>query len=112
MLTISLHGIKIIALIGMYPEEKVNPNSFETDVDVWVDDDESGEWPFIDYSIIHDLVADAFNQPAEMLETLVQHIHSAVKKQFPQASKVRVAVRKLNPPLSHEVKYSQVVYEN
>jgi dihydroneopterin aldolase len=111
MLTISLHGIKITALIGMYPEEKVNPNTFETDVDVWVDGNEA-EWPFIDYAIIHDLVAAAFNQPTEMLETLVQHIHSAVKNQFPQASKVRVAVRKLNPPLSHEVKYSQVVYEN
>jgi dihydroneopterin aldolase len=47
-----------------------------------------------------------------MLETLVQGIHAQVRKQFPEATKIRVAVRKLNPPLSHEVKYSQVVYES
>jgi dihydroneopterin aldolase len=110
MLSISLHGIRIVAPIGMYPEEKINPNTFETDVDVWVEEG-AGEWPFVDYAIIHDIVADIFSQPAEMLETLVQHIHAAVKQRFPQSTKIRVAVRKLNPPLSHEVKYSQVTYE-
>ena len=111
MLSISLHGIKIVAPIGMYPEEKITPNTFETDVDVWVSED-GAEWPFIDYAIIHNIVAEVFAQPAEMLETVVRGIHTEVKKQFPEATKVRVAVRKLNPPLSHDVKYSQVTYEN
>lgn len=110
MLSISLHGIRIVAPIGMYPEEKIHPNTFETDVDVWVNEG-AGDWPFIDYAIVHDIVAKAFTLPAEMLETLVKYIHTAVKEQFPEAVKVCVAVRKLNPPLSHEVKYSQVVYE-
>lgn len=110
MLSISLHGIKIVAPIGMYPEEKITPNTFETDVDVWVDEVQ-GEWPFVDYAMIHNIVANVFAHPAEMLETLVKGIHTQVKVQFPEAIKIRVAVRKLNPPLSHEVKYSQVIYE-
>ena len=111
MLSISLHGIRVVALIGLYPEEKVKPNTFETDVDVWVDETQAAEWPFVDYAIIHDIVGHVFSQPAEMLETLVQHIHASVKKEFPIATKIKVTVRKLNPPLSHEVKYSQVCYE-
>jgi dihydroneopterin aldolase len=111
MLSISLHGIKIVAPIGMYPEEKITPNTFETDVDVWTAEGQ-GEWPFVDYAMIHTIVSDVFAQPAEMLETLVKGIHTRVRQQFPEATKIRVAVRKLNPPLSHEVKYSQVVYEN
>lgn len=111
MLSISLHGIKIVAPIGMYPEEKIIPNTFETDVDVWVNEGDR-EWPFVDYATIHNIVSDVFARPAEMLETLVKSIHTQVKQQFPEATKIRVTVRKINPPLSHEVKYSQVVYED
>ncbi len=110
MLTISLHGIVINAPIGLYPEEKKHGNTFETDIDIWVPDAEH-PWPFVDYAIVNKIVQDVYKYPCELLETLVHHIHSALKGQFPMAEKIRVTVRKMNPPMPGEVNYSQVCYE-
>ena len=109
MLTVSLHGIKIHAPIGLYPEEKITGNDFEIDVDVWLPD--AQPWPFADYTLIHKTVAEIFQQPAELLETVVFNIHSSIKAGIPFAEKIKVTVRKLNPPMKGNVAYSQVCYE-
>ncbi len=110
MFTVSLHGIKIIAPHGLYPEEHILGNTFEIDVDVWLPSSEPR--PFADYTIIQKTVADIFQQPGQLLETFVMNIHSSLKEQFSFAEKIRVAVRKLNPPMAGEVAYAQVCYEN
>ena len=111
MLTVSLHGIRIVAPIGLYPEEKINPNTFEVDVDVLVPVPEGQGWPFVDYAIINDIAAAAFTPDIEILEALVQTIHRGVKVQFPEAGKVKVCVRKLHPILPNNAAYSQVCWE-
>lgn len=111
MLTVSLHGIRIVASIGLYPEEKINPNTFEVDVDVLVKTTEGQSWPFLDYAIINDIAANAFKQNVETLEALVQIIHSNVKEHFTEANKVKVCVRKLHPHLPYDAAWSQVSYE-
>jgi len=112
MLTISLHGIKIHAKVGLYPEEKIKGNDFEIDVDVILSAVNTDVFPFIDYSIIHQIVVEAFKEEGELIETFVKSIHKAIKEKFFEAEKVRVAIRKLRPPLGTEVNYSQVCYES
>jgi 7,8-dihydroneopterin aldolase/epimerase/oxygenase len=109
MLSVSLHGIVIKAPIGLYPEEKIVGNTFETDVDIWLPDVQP--WPFADYSIVHQTVHSVFAAPHELIETVVFDIHTILAAQFPFAQKIRVAVRKLAPPLSGQVAFSQVCYE-
>ena len=111
MLSVSLHGIRLHAKIGLYPEEKIKGNDFEIDVDVYVNTSNPEAFPFIDYSIVHRIVTDVFAQPGELLETFVKNIHATIKEKFMEADKVRVAVRKLQPPLGGDVRYSQVCYE-
>ena len=112
MLTVSLHGIKLHAKIGLYPEEKITGNDFEIDVDVFVNTQGSTEFPFIDYTIIRQIVAEVFQQPGELLETFVALIHGRLKEKFLQAESIKVAVRKLNPPIEGEINYAQVCYDN
>lgn len=109
MLTVSLHKIAIHANIGLYPEEKVTGNDFETDVDVWLPDELP--WPFVDYTVIFDVVTTVYAWPVETLEALVQGIYTELKGRVPGAEKIRVAVRKMHPPVAGVVGYSQVVYE-
>ncbi len=109
MLTVSLHGIKIHAPIGLYPEEKIVGNNFVTDVDMWLPDVQP--WPFADYSLIQQTVAAIFSQPAELLETVVLNIHDTLMQVFPYAEKIRVSVKKLNPPMPGDVAYAMVCYE-
>ena len=111
MLTISLHGIQLHAKVGLYPEEKIKGNDFEIDVDVWANTEKGEPLPFYDYALIHDIVVAAFNIEAELLEELVQDIHSQLKMAFPEAEKIKVSVRKLRPPLAADVRYSQVCFE-
>jgi dihydroneopterin aldolase len=110
MLTVSLHGIKIHAPHGLYPEEHILGNAFEIDVDIWLNDTQP--WPFADYSLIQKTVATIFQMEGQLLETFVLNIHTALKENFPIAEKIRVAVRKLNPPMTGEVAYAQVCYES
>ena len=109
MLTISLHGIKINAPRGLYPQEHILGNTFETDVDIWMPD--VHPWPFADYTLIRQIVANVFQQPGQLLEDFVKHIYDQLKIEFPLAEKIRVAVRKLHQPMPGEVAWAQVCYE-
>lgn len=109
MVTVSLHGIRIHAPIGLYPEEKVLGNDFEINVDMWLPDVQP--WPFADYTLARKAVADVFQQPADLLETVVLNIHSALKELFPFTEKIKVCVRKMHPPMPGEAAYAQVCYE-
>src|SRR4051812_27190874 len=111
MLTVSLHNIRIYAPHGLYPQEHILGNAFEVDVDVFIPVAEGQQWPFADYTLINATVVEIFNQPGHLLETFVQHIHTAIKRVFPMADKARVAVRKLHPPMQGDIAYSQVCYE-
>jgi dihydroneopterin aldolase len=109
MLTVSLHGIKLFAPHGLYPQEHILGNAFEVDVDIWLPD--AQPWPYADYTIIRQTVSDIFLQQGQLLETFVYNIHTALKQTFEASEKVRVAVRKLHPPMPGEVAYAQVCYE-
>ena len=112
MLTISLHGIRIDAPIGMYPEERLRNNNFEIDVDIYVPVNDARPWPFVDYAIIQSTVTTAFDQPpGQILELLAQSIHQSLKEQVPFAEKIKVVIRKLKPMLPGNVAYSQIAYE-
>lgn len=111
MLTVSVHGIALHAYVGLYPEEKITGNDFEIDVDVHVDTADIQALPFLDYSLINEWVHEAFSRPGELLEQFVKDIHTTVKKRFPEASSVKVLIRKLNPPMKGTIKYVQVMFE-
>lgn len=110
MLTVSLHGIKIFAPIGLYPQEHILGNAFITDVDLWLPD--AQPWPFADYTLLQQTVAEIFARPGLLLETLVFNIHKELKLKFPIAEKIKVSVKKLNPPMPGDVAYAQVCYES
>lgn len=111
MLTVSLHGIKLHAPIGLYPEEQVLGNDFEIDVDIFLATHNDRPLPFVDYTLIQSIVDNTFKQSGQLLEAFAQHIHTTIKLNVPAAEKIKVAIRKMNPPLPGEVGYAQVVYE-
>jgi dihydroneopterin aldolase len=111
MLIVSLHGIKISAPHGLYAEEQVLGNQFEIDVDVQLATVADKALPFVDYTLISSIVADVFLRPEQLLEKFVQQIHSELKSHVPEALKIKVAVRKLHPPMTGDIRYAQVCYE-
>lgn len=111
MLTVSVHGIRLHAKVGLYPEEKITGNDFEIDVDVEVANADINTLPFIDYAVINDLVNEAFALQGELLEAFVKAIYGQIKNMFQEATRVKVVIRKLHPPMKGSVQYSQVSFE-
>lgn len=111
MLTVSLHGIRLHAPYGLYEQEHVLGNEFEVDVDVWAEANMAQPWPFIDYTRINAIVHEVFAAAHQLLEALTRDIYEALKRQVPEASRIRIAVRKLQPPMEGRVRYSQVCFE-
>jgi 7,8-dihydroneopterin aldolase/epimerase/oxygenase len=112
MLTISLHGIAIHANRGLYPEEQITGNNFEVDVDIVLASEYNAEdAPFTDYTLVYDKVAKAFQAQEQLLEGLTLLIYHSLKKSIPYADKIKVAVRKLHPPIQGKVRYAEVRYE-
>jgi len=109
MLSVSLKSIRLTAPHGLYPQEHILGNDFEVDVDIYLPD--SQPWPYADYTLIQSTVAEVFHKEGQLLETFVYNIHSALKASFPVSLKVKVAVRKLHPPMPGEVAHAQVCYE-
>ncbi len=106
MLTVSLRGIRFYASVGIYPEESFLDNEIEVDISVTqaapIDD-----LPFIDYSILYDMVKTAITGHTGLLETIVQRIVKDVQQQYPEVE-IKISIRKLHPPLGGQVASSEV----
>jgi dihydroneopterin aldolase len=95
----------------MYEEEKILGNHFEVDVDLTLPVPGGSSLPFADYTQIHALVHEEMQRRAALLEEVIPLLHAALCETFPAAQRIRIAIRKMAPPMSGEVAYAQVVFE-
>lgn len=109
---IELRGLRIVGVHGLLPEERERAQPFEVDLDVVADlraagrSDDLGDT--LDYGAIVARVAGVVGgAPVDLLETLAQRIADAVLAD-PRARSVTVAVRKLRPPVPHDLASSGV----
>lgn len=111
MLRVSLHKIALSACYGLYASEQEIPNQFEVDVDVFF---ETENPPFLDYVEIYELAGTAFseNKQAQTLENAARLIQERVRLLAGTAARVRVAVRKLQPPVHGRVAYAEICLED
>ena len=112
MLHVSLHNIHIHAPVGLYSQEQIIHNSFEVDIDVSTIALIDEEWPLIDYTNLNAIVQDIFLKEEKLLENIVKNIFNAIKTEFPFVQKIKIKVRKLNPPMQGNVGYAQVAFES
>jgi dihydroneopterin aldolase len=110
MLTVSLAGVRFHASVGLYPQEAFIFNEIEMNISVSQVAD-MDQLPLIDYTILHSIAANAVKEHVALLETIVQRIVRDIEAQYP-GSKIKVAVRKLNPPMQGQVGYSEVQWES
>ncbi len=110
MIKVALQEVRFFAYHGFYPEEQILGSSFLLDVEVEfknedVEDDISNT---VNYEKLYFILAEEMKQPRKLLETLVQEMIEKIRADFPFLETVKVGIKKLNPPLPCEVKYSLV----
>jgi dihydroneopterin aldolase len=104
---IQIRGLRVVGTHGVLDEEKQRAQPFEIDLDIETDLARAGRSDdladTIDYGAIVARVAGiAAGDHADLLEHLAQRIADAVLEN-PGAAGVTVTVRKLRPPVPHDV---------
>lgn len=113
--TVRVRGLSVYAYHGAMVEERTLGQRFEFDVDVLLDDcvacrsDELGDT--VDYAAITALVAEvATGFRFNLLEALADAVCLELLTEFP-VSRVRLAVRKMSPPVRHPVASAEIEVE-
>jgi 7,8-dihydroneopterin aldolase/epimerase/oxygenase len=110
---IELRGLRLVGICGALPEERDRAQPLEVDLDVEVDLSAAGTSDdladTVDYGAIGDRVADAVAAGSpRLLEHLAADVAGAVLGVDARIDAVEVAVRKLRPPVPHDLASSGV----
>lgn len=113
MEVLTLKGLHYHARHGYYKEERANGNDFEIDLIFNANLKQAGLHDdlnlTIDYVKAEKMVSEVMNGPSiKLIETLVEKIGTRLFAEFKNARKLTVKVRKLNPPLPVNTKYSEI----
>lgn len=105
---IEVRGLRLMAVVGVLPEERTRAQPIEVDLDLESDLSAAGQSDALDDTVDYGAVCDAVaaavaaDQP-ELLERLAALIADAVLAAQPRVDAVVVSVRKLRPPVAHAV---------
>lgn len=109
---IELRGLRLVGICGLLPEERERPQPLELDLDVYGSlgaagaSDDLGDT--VDYGRVCDTVASVVMQlQPKLLEHLADRIAGALLADV-HISAVTVSVRKLRPPVPHDLGSSGV----
>lgn len=110
-MTIRLQDIEMQARIGVFPEEKINGNTFRVSVSVTLPTVKGMETDELEdtfnYQTLYDVVAEEMARPANLIEHVAGQIQARLFRLVPQAE-VHVCISKKNPPLGGDVAWATV----
>ena len=110
-----VYGIRTFSYHGCLPEETTIGGNYIVDVDLWCDfsssaltDDLSKT---IDYVDVNKVVENQMATPCKLIETVAYRIVNQLKEELNLLEKVRVEIKKINPPIDGDVNFVSVVVE-
>jgi 7,8-dihydroneopterin aldolase/epimerase/oxygenase len=113
MIEINLNEAEFFAHHGFYPEEQLIGGKFMVDVSVGFvpgEDMTSDEIRnTINYEHLYTIVCEEMKQTRKLIETVAQAIFRRIQQAYPFAKNIKVAVKKMDPPLKGKVGHSSVV---
>ena len=108
---IELQSWRVMTVVGACDFEQVAPQPIEVDATLHVDLDEAGETDdltaTVDYGAVLDSFAKVTGEAHVLLERLAHRL-CEVALSFPQVHEVELAVKKLRPPVPHDVALTAV----
>jgi dihydroneopterin aldolase len=103
MLTIALQRIEFDGRHGATAVERRTSRKFEVDIELDVDAAVAEQSDLladtVDYSRVAEvIVAVGIGEPHHLLESLARRMMDGVRERFPRVRRMRIELRKLNPP--------------
>ncbi|MEZ4721424.1 MAG: dihydroneopterin aldolase [Flavobacteriales bacterium] len=114
MATIEVKGLKFHAFHGCHPEERRVGGPFEVDVQIEADITKAAGSDnleqAIDYVRIMGLVQTEMNNRCDLIETVAVNIGNSIRANLGVVGSIRVAVRKIQPPVGYELSSVSVIH--
>jgi dihydroneopterin aldolase len=115
-LWIGLEGMEFNAHHGVYEEERMKGGKYIVDVNVYTDAQQAELYDqlegTVNYEKIYEVVQKQMEQPVKLIEHLARKILDELSKLVSKEDKIRVKIRKLEPPLGAKVAAGVVEIEN
>ena len=115
MSTISIEGMEFFAYHGCFKEEQVIGTKFIVDLFLTTDTSKAEETDnlndTVNYLAVYQSVKDEMKIKSKLLENVSRRIIRRVKKEFPDVTRVRIKMRKMNPPLGGKINFVSVELE-
>jgi dihydroneopterin aldolase len=114
-LTIDLNGMKFYACHGVSPQETLVGNDFTVDIsytfaaETALESDELHDT--VNYAEVYGIVKAEMERPSRLLEHVAGRIFHALRAAFPQLTRLKVKLSKLNPPVGGEMYSASVTVE-
>jgi dihydroneopterin aldolase len=110
---ICLHGLRVVGIVGVLPEERVRAQPLQIDVDLFVDLTAAGNTDALTDTVDYGAVCDALDETVrtaqpELLENLAAQLAAAVFGVDPRIAGLQLSVAKLRPPVPHDLASSGV----
>lgn len=110
---IELRGLRVVATCGVLPEEQARRQPFEIDLDLRADLGDAGRRDdlaaTVDYGAVCDAIATLVAvERFALMEALAERIAQDLLTAHPLLAEVEVVVRKLRPPVAHDLATSGV----
>lgn len=110
---ITLKSLKFHGRHGYYDQEQIEGNDFELDVVAYgnfrgaIEQDDLSRT--FNYELVQDAAVTIFSGSSErLIETLCSKIGNEIFEKSPAVKKLRVSVRKLNPPINIPADYAEI----
>ncbi len=116
MSVISIEGMEFFAYHGCFKEEQVIGTKFRCDVFLEVDTTKAEQTDdlhdTVNYQEVFKVVKAEMVSKSHLLEHVGRRIMVRIKNEFPTVSKVRLKIRKLNPPLGGKMDFVSLELES
>ncbi len=111
MQKVRLEGVRFFSYHGFYPEEQVLGTEFILDIETELEVFNSGRDDIsntVNYERLFQIAAQEMKIPRKLLETVAHSILEQIRHEFLAVKSIRVAIRKMHPPLGSEVRNSSI----
>ena len=108
---VALEGIRFFSYHGFYPQEQVLGNVYMLDIETEAGGADEGNEDIsrtVNYERLLKIAQEEMAVPRKLLETVAYAILAKIRHEFLSVNRIRIVIRKLNPPLAAEVRNSLI----
>lgn len=110
---IIIKGLRVFAYHGVNPEEQVNGQTFELDVEVYVSLRKAGQTDCVEDTVSYAKVTKTIHRamtekPFQLLEAAAKHVIQQIVEEYPRVDGVNLLLKKPEAPIKAEFDYMGV----